>query len=130
MEHIKTLVEEENNIIFVSSHESVREALAEAGFKFYIARPDIPLLDVYLENYKARGNDQSFIDLIESNWTRWLFDIDKFANQHLDQVTLLILRRNVYLQKAVEYLVDKNFPTAPYRFLIGEHRIIGLDGEE
>ena len=54
IEHIRSLMEEDGNIIFVSSHESVREALAKAGFHFYIVRPDLHLKDLYLENYRER----------------------------------------------------------------------------
>lgn len=112
MEHIRSLMEEDGNIIFVSSHESVREALVEAGFHFYIARPAMHLKDLYLKKYKERGNDEKFIDLIDKNWNIWISDIDKFHNMHMDTVTLIELRKNVYLQQAINYVIKEAFPTS------------------
>lgn len=105
MEHIQTLAGEEGNIIFVSSHESVREALVEAGFHFYIARPTLDLKEGYLKNYRERGNDESFINLIDKNWDLWLEDIDEFQRHHSGQVTLVELRRDVYMEQFIKELI-------------------------
>ena len=72
--HILEVSEDPKNIIFVSSHESVRKALYEAGIKATLAYPrpgDYGLMSEYLHRYKERGSPDSFIKLVESNWDLW-----------------------------------------------------------
>lgn len=113
IEHIwaitKEDIEEDTNIIFVSSHESVREALVKAGFCFYIVRPDSDLIDQYCKNYRERGNDENFINLINKNWNQWLKDIDEFHKTYIEQVTLVELKRDAYMEQAVKALAETDF---------------------
>lgn len=118
MEHIRSLMEEDGNIIFVSTHESVREALIKAGFSFYIIRPALHLRDQYLENYRKRGSSEEFIDLIDKNWIRFLTDIDKFQNMYMEKVTLVELRKDVYMEQAISILARIGFLASPSRIII------------
>jgi hypothetical protein len=76
VKHILEVSEDPKNIVFVSSHEVVRQALYEARVKAILAYPrpggDYGLRSEYLRRYKERGSPESFIQLVESNWDLWL----------------------------------------------------------
>lgn len=60
------------DIIFISSHEEVRNALVENNIYFTLIYPDISLKDEYISRYKERGNDNNFVKLLENNWDNWI----------------------------------------------------------
>jgi len=60
--------------IFVSSHDSVRDALIENQLPFYLVYPSIDRKDEFLENYINRGNDDHFIQLLNNNFEKWVND--------------------------------------------------------
>lgn len=71
--HIKALIaHNEHDYIFVSSHESVRNALVKEDIEFTLVYPNITLMDEYLERYKKRGSPKAFVDLMKSNWTHFI----------------------------------------------------------
>ena len=61
------------DIIFVSSHDIVRQSLYDNGIKYIVAYPDNDCKDEYLERYRNRGNTEEFINMMNKNW-------DKFIN--------------------------------------------------
>jgi len=63
-------------VMFISSHKEVRDALVENEIDFTLVYPDRSLKSEYIERYKERGNDQSFIDLVESNWDKWIDELE------------------------------------------------------
>lgn len=76
IEHIKSLMGEKD-VVFVSTHKEVREALE---------KEDIPYVLVYPENspenkllwtnrMKHRGNDEKFISFIVDNWDAMIDDM-------------------------------------------------------
>ncbi len=64
------------DVIFVSSHEVVRRALAQNNIKTLMVYPAVHLKDEWLRRFRARGNHESFIDFISSNWDQFIADID------------------------------------------------------
>ena len=70
------------DIIFVSSHANVRQALDDAGLKYFVVFPEKGLKDTYLDRYKKRGNDENFIKFIDSMWDKFIDDIYDEANEH------------------------------------------------
>ena len=58
--------------IFISSHEEVRNALLDECIFFYLVYPSYEMKDMFLRRYKERGNDNSFIELVDKNWHDWL----------------------------------------------------------
>lgn len=75
--HIKSLLSTNTcNVIFVSSHESVRQALDDAGIIFCIMYPDTSLKDIFMQRYKDRGNDDEFINMMDKNFEKFVNDID------------------------------------------------------
>lgn len=71
IEHIKENIGKVD-IIFVSSHEAVRNALKDADIKFTLVFPAPELKEEYLERFIARGNNRSFVDFISSNWDEFI----------------------------------------------------------
>lgn len=74
IKHIKSKVGE-YRYIFVSSHKEVRDALVKEGLPFDLVYPSLDLKHEYLQRYKARGNNESFINLLEANWGKWLKEL-------------------------------------------------------
>jgi hypothetical protein len=63
IEHIKQKMAEGCARIFISSHKQVRDTLIY---------PDKSLKQEYIDRYKERGNSESFISLLETNWDNWI----------------------------------------------------------
>lgn len=56
------------DIIFVSSHSSVREALTNEGINFILVFPNVYNKNTYLKRYKDRGSSDSFIKLMDDKF--------------------------------------------------------------
>ena len=67
------------DIILISSHEVVRDALVKEGLHFTLVYPNIDLKQEFIERYKQRGSNESFIKLVSDNWTEW---IEQLQNQN------------------------------------------------
>jgi len=65
------------DIICISSHKEVRDALVENKLDFILAYPDKSIKDEYLNRYKDRGSDDNFIKLLENNWDNWVNELDE-----------------------------------------------------
>lgn len=63
------------DIVLVSSHQEVRDALNEADIEYEVVIPTINCKEEYLKRFKDRGNPDGFIQLISLNWDKWLSDI-------------------------------------------------------
>lgn len=63
------------DVILVSSHKEVRDALNDAGIYYNLAYPDQSLKDEYIDRYVERGSPESFINLVDTNWDAWIEDI-------------------------------------------------------
>jgi hypothetical protein len=89
-------------IIFVSSHEVVRNALSEAGIRFCTVYPDRSLLNEWVGRCYRRGNEKSFIDVLIANWDKWIDSIEMgehgfgkqrlTSNQYLDFSEIYLLQ--------------------------------------
>ncbi len=60
------------DIVMVSSHKDVRNGLVDAGIEFTLAFPTKDCKEEYLKRYKERGNEQSFIDMMDANWEKFI----------------------------------------------------------
>ena len=63
-------------IIFVSSHDVVRNALRENNIDYTIVYPDISLKEDWIKRFKKRGNNEKFINFISNNWDKFIADIE------------------------------------------------------
>ena len=66
-------------IIFVSSHKEVRDALKENNIEYTLIYPDISYKEDWLWRFERRGNDESFIKFISDNWDSFIKDMDNEA---------------------------------------------------
>lgn len=77
---------DEADIIFISSHKEVRDALQEADLDFTVVYPNMELKDEYIERYKERGNEEAFVELLDKNWESWITEIEE--DESLDKIRL------------------------------------------
>ncbi len=64
------------DIVLVSSHDLVRKALVTRGIDYTLVFPDRSLKDEYIERFKERGSPQGFIDLLDTNWDKWISELE------------------------------------------------------
>lgn len=85
IKHIKDNVGSAD-IIFISSHKEVRDALVKNGLKFTLIYPKKSIKKEFIQRYIDRGNEESFVKLLEENWDTWL---DELKDQEgCDHITL------------------------------------------
>jgi hypothetical protein len=77
IKHIKDNIDKQD-IIFVSSHELVRNALHDANIKYINIYPkdNITNMKEWRNRFIQRGNSQSFIDIVMTNWSNWIKDME------------------------------------------------------
>ena len=97
IEHIKQHINKVN-IICVSSHETVRQALVENNITFNLVYPQISLKYEYLVRYNNRGNNKPFLALLHEQWDTWITQLQK--QQHC---THMILPSNTFLTDIIHY---------------------------
>nr|DAX62877.1 MAG TPA: SHIKIMATE KINASE KINASE, PHOSPHORYL TRANSFER, ADP.9A [Caudoviricetes sp.] len=81
IEHIKNNIKD-NDIIFISSHKEVRDALERENINFDLFYPSKDRRNEFLENYVIRHNNRDFIMKIDKNWNEWIDEIDKSENKN------------------------------------------------
>lgn len=64
------------DIIMVSSHKDVRDALVKNNIDFTLVYPDKSLKDEYIKRYQERGNDEKFIETLDKNWNNWIEELE------------------------------------------------------
>jgi len=75
IQHIKNNIGEAD-IICISSHDVVRNALVENDLHFTLVYPDKSLKEEYVSRYKERGNNDQFVTLLEKNWNDWIGQLE------------------------------------------------------
>ncbi len=85
IKHIKENIGKAD-IIFISSHKEVREALVENGLNFTLIYPSKSIKKEFIQRYIDRGNEDSFVKLLEENWDNWLSELKD--QEGCDHVTL------------------------------------------
>lgn len=77
IEHIERSIQDPNvDKILVSSHKDVRDALVKREIPFVLVYPDRSLKDEYIERYIKRGNNGTFVSLLDKNWDDWMDEMD------------------------------------------------------
>lgn len=99
LKHIYDIVEKQgHDIIFVSSHKDVRDALCKAGIKFTMVYPCVSLKQEYLERYRRRGSPQAFIDLMESKWEEFIGCIESMCLRYVCVDEAKLTKHDSYFQ--------------------------------
>lgn len=65
------------DVIFVSSHDTVREALQSNQLPYVLIYPNRCLKDEYLERYRRRGSSENFVEFIANHWDEFIDSIER-----------------------------------------------------
>lgn len=88
IEHIKENLNK-CDIILVSSHEEVRNALIDNEMYFELCYPSLEDKEIYIERYIRRGSPEGFINLISNNWEKWITDLENQDDSYCIMTQLL-----------------------------------------
>lgn len=69
------------DIIFVSSHDNVRQSLYANKIPTILVYPNKSCKDEWLNRFKNRGNDDKFIQFMSDNWDKFIDALDNEANE-------------------------------------------------
>ena len=81
IEHIKENIDNVD-IMFISSHEDVRNALENEDIDFDLFYPSIDRKIEFLENYVKRRSNREFIMKVDANWKEWIDGIENNTLKH------------------------------------------------
>lgn len=95
IDHIRSLIGKVD-IIFVSSHEQVREALVNEDINFITIYPDIKERNAWVGRMYLRGNDDAFIKFIYNSWDDMM--IESVYGKFMGEDTIR-LKGNQYITK-------------------------------
>ena len=77
IDHIERNIQDPKvDMILVSSHKDVRDALLKKGIPYVLVYPQRDIKDEYIQRYKDRGNNDAFVDLLNKNWDNWMDEMD------------------------------------------------------
>ncbi len=76
IDHIKSNIGEAD-MILVSSHKEVRDALVDNGIEFTLVYPNKDIKDEYIQRYIDRGNEDKFVELLKNNWNIWIPELEQ-----------------------------------------------------
>lgn len=65
------------DIILVSSHKVVRDALIANNINFTLAYPELHCKEEYIQRYINRGNNEEFINMMRENWDKFFYECDE-----------------------------------------------------
>jgi len=105
--HIKEqLINNTCDVIMVSSHKDVRDALIKENINFLLFYPALECKDEYLNRYVERGSPESFVNLLTNNYENWINEIDTIDNP---LCTKICMQPGEYLMDYFEH--DTNLDT-------------------
>lgn len=97
IDHIRSNIGKAD-IILVSSHDVVRQALVKSGIPFSLVYPAKECKDTYMKNYRERGNESAFLVFIDANWDQFIDDIEDIDCGLINKIKL---SDNQYLSSIV-----------------------------
>lgn len=101
IEHIKDLLsDDKDRIILVSSHDSVRNAMKEAGIDYHVVAPTFLAYTEYMHRYRNRGSSPQFIQLMARNF-------DEFLDSCIDEENSTFLHEEWYFSDFIENYFEK-----------------------
>lgn len=100
IQHIKN-IKDKYDVIFVSSHQVVRNALKKAGIDYYLIYPDKTLFNEYVNRCTRRINGFD-ISLLITNWDKW---IEQCANEAKNGITTIKLHSGEHASDVIDYIL-------------------------
>ena len=94
------------DIIFISTHESVRNALKEAGLEYTLIYPDGSLKEEWIRRFKERGSSDGFIQTVEENWDAWIDQMEEESSNKVvleskdDTLEMAIINKKIWEPKS------------------------------
>lgn len=85
MRHIKSLLGK-RDVILVSSHKDVRDALVANGIRFTLVYPQRAIKEQYLERCRERGSDDAFVAMLDKMWDVWIGELQE--QPHCEHIEL------------------------------------------
>lgn len=75
----------ENTIVFISAQPEILNALGEQNIPFKTITPDASTKDQIMARYESRGNNKDFINMMSSNFEKFItsMDTNAYASDHL-----------------------------------------------
>lgn len=81
--------------VLISSHKEVREALQAQGIEYTIILPSLDMKEEMISRYLSRGNQESFVNLLKTNYEKFVEDLSIDPNEKI------ILKSGQYLSDLV-----------------------------
>ncbi len=97
--HIKDMVGKVD-VIFVSTHQNVRQALRDNNISYILVYPAVDTKDEMLQRYVTRGSTPEFVDMMRANWDDFIEDMQQ--DETPDKIEL---QSNQYLSAVVQELL-------------------------
>lgn len=101
IQHIKDNIGK-YEFILVSSHAEVRRSLKDNYLFYYLMFPESYDKENYMQRYRERGSDQSFIDLLNKNWNDW---INSCELESYDDCQKIHIRSGRWLTDEIRHLI-------------------------
>lgn len=102
IQHIKDNIGKKD-IIMISSHKEVRDALVKEGLSFILVYPEKEIKEEFLQRYKDRKSPKAFIDLLDKNWEAWIDELENQIN-----CTHIKLSKGEYLSDHLKEIYPKS----------------------
>lgn len=92
-------VKDEYDQVFIAAQPAVLEELVNRNIPFAVAYPTKDSKDTYIQRYIDRGNNEQFVNLMDTNFYNFVDDMmnNKAASKHI------VIGQNKHL---LDYLVD------------------------
>lgn len=82
--------------VLISSHKEVREVLQARGIKYTIVLPSLEMKEEMINRYLSRGNQESFVNLLRTNYEKFVEDLSMDSNEKV------VLKSGQYLSDLVK----------------------------
>lgn len=101
----------EVDVIFISTHKEVLDALEENNIWYSIILPDPSLKEEFIRRYKKRKSPEAFIQKLDENFETWIKELEnrdakKFYIKEPDQY---ITRGNIVAAPVINSFAIKNY---------------------
>ena len=84
------------DVIFVSTHEEVLDALEKEGIKYILVFPTLKLRKIYISRYSMRGSPKEFIQKISDNWNSWILSLIESRRSQEKKFIFIRPSQNLY----------------------------------
>lgn len=81
--------------VLISSHKEVRKALQAQGIEYTIILPSLDMKEEMINRYLSRGNQESFVNLLKTNYEKFVEDLSMDPNEKI------ILKSGQYLSDLI-----------------------------